>query len=63
MARSMSRLKHGDKDLWESQYPYVYLDGVYLKRNWGGHYGNVAVLVAMAVNERGEREVIGATEG
>ena len=47
----------------EGQYPYVYLDGVYLKRNWGGHYGNVAVLVAMAVNERGEREVIGATEG
>ena len=27
----------------EGQYPYVYLDGVYLKRNWGGHYGNVAV--------------------
>ncbi|HPA66477.1 MAG TPA: IS256 family transposase, partial [Caldisericia bacterium] len=47
----------------EGQYPYVYLDGVYLKRNWGGHYGNVAVLVAMAVNERGEREVIGAAEG
>jgi putative transposase len=47
----------------EGQYPYVYLDGLYLKRNWGGHYGNVAVLVAMAVNERGEREVIGATEG
>ncbi len=32
----------------EGQYPYVYLDGAYLKRNWGGHYGNVAVLVAMA---------------
>jgi len=44
-------------------YPYVYLDGLYLKRNWGGQYGNVAVLVAMAVNERGEREVIGAAEG
>lgn len=47
----------------EGQYPYVYLDGLYLKRNWGGHYGNVAVLVAMAVNKRGEREVIGAAEG
>ena len=44
-------------------YPYVYLDGLYLKRNWGGTYGNVAILVAMAVNERGEREVIGASEG
>ena len=44
-------------------YPYVYLDGIYLKRNWGGSYENVAILVAMAVNETGEREVIGACEG
>lgn len=47
----------------EGSYPYVYLDGIYLKRNWGGTYENVAVLVAMAVNQRGEREVIGAAEG
>lgn len=47
----------------DGSYPYVYLDGIYLKRNWGGEYGNVAILVAMAVNERGEREVIGAAEG
>ena len=47
----------------ERTYPYVFLDGVYLKRNWGGEYENVAILIAMAVNERGEREVIGATEG
>jgi putative transposase len=46
-----------------SSYPYVYLDGIYLKRNWGGSYENVAVLVAMAVNEDGHREVIGAAEG
>ena len=45
------------------RYPYVYLDGIYLKRNWGGSYENVAVLVAMAVNEEGQREVIGAMEG
>ena len=36
----------------DGSYPYVYLDGIYLKRNWGGEYGNVAILVAMAVNER-----------
>jgi transposase-like protein len=47
----------------EGKYPYVYLDGIYLKRNWGGEYRNVAVLIAMAVNQRGEREVIGAAEG
>lgn len=45
------------------QYPYVYLDGIYLKRNWGGNRDNVAVLVALAVNEDGQREVIGAAEG
>ena len=47
----------------KGKYPYVYLDGIYLKRNWGGEYENVAVLLAMAVNEDGYREVIGASEG
>ena len=42
---------------------YVYVDGIYLKRNWGGEYENVAVLVAIAVNEDGYREVLGAAEG
>ncbi len=44
-------------------YPYVYVDGIYLKRNWGGEYENVAALAAIAVNEDGYREVLGATEG
>lgn len=47
----------------KNRYPYVYLDGLYLKRNWGGEYENVSVLIAMAVNEDGYREVIGASEG
>ena len=55
-------------DAWRNRrltgkYPYVYLDGIYLKRNWGGEYENVAILIAMAVNEEGYREVIGASEG
>ena len=41
----------------------MYVDGIYLKRNWGGEYENVAVLVAIAVNEDGYREVLGAAEG
>lgn len=44
-------------------YPYVYLDGIYLKRNWGGEFENVAVLVAIGVNDDGYREIIGAAEG
>lgn len=47
----------------KGKYPYVYLDGIYLKRNWGGEYENVAILIAIAVNEDGYREVIGAAEG
>ena len=45
------------------RYPYVYVDGVYLKRNWGGEYENVSILVAVGVAEDGYREVLGAQEG
>ena len=41
------------------EYPYVYVDGIYLKRSWGSSYENVAVMVAIGVNEDGYREVIG----
>jgi transposase-like protein len=44
-------------------YPYVYLDGIYLKRNWGGEFENVSVLIAIGVDADGYREVLGATEG
>lgn len=37
----------------EVMYPYVYLDGIYLKKNWGGTIENIAVLVALGVNEAG----------
>ena len=47
----------------KGKYPYVYVDGIYLKRSWGGEYENVAILIAMAVNGDGYREVIGAAEG
>ncbi len=52
-----------NRPLQSGKYPYVYVDGTYLKRNWGGEYENVAVLVAIAVNEDGYREVLGAMEG
>ena len=45
------------------EYPYVYVDGIYLKRSWGGSYENVAVIVAIGVNEDGYREVVGCAEG
>ena len=44
-------------------YPYVYVDGVYLKRSLGGEIQNVSILVAIGVNQDGCREIIGAAEG
>ena len=44
------------------EYPYVYVDGIYLKRSRGGSYENVAVMAAVGVNEDGYREVIGCAE-
>ncbi|NLM15593.1 MAG: IS256 family transposase [Clostridiaceae bacterium] len=64
----LNKKVYGHIDTWrnrplQGKYPYVYLDGIYLKRNWGGEYENVAILIAIAVNEDGYREVIGASEG
>jgi len=47
----------------EGEHPYVYLDGILLKRSWGGEVRNVSVLVAIGVNQDGYREVLGAAEG
>ncbi len=47
----------------EGEHPYVYLDGIWLKRTWGGEVKNVSVLVAVGVNADGYREVLGVLEG
>jgi len=64
----LNKKVYGHIETWrnrplQGRYPYVYVDGIYLKRNWGGEYENVAILIAIAVNEEGYREVIGASEG
>jgi putative transposase len=47
----------------QGQHPYVFLDGIWLKRCWGGEVRNVAVLVAVGVNHEGFREILGVREG
>lgn len=47
----------------EGQHAYVFLDGIWLKRCWGGEVKNVAVLVAVGVREDGYREILGVMEG
>ncbi len=55
-------------ELWrtrklEGSFPYVYLDGIVLKRTWAEEVRNVSILVAFGVNEQGFREILGAAEG
>jgi putative transposase len=45
------------------QFAYVVLDGIWLKRSWGGEVKNVAVLVAIGVDQEGYRHVLGVCEG
>ena len=64
----MNKKVYAHIEVWRNrqltgEYPYVYLDGICLKRNWGGDYQNVSILVAIAVDQDGFREIIGATEG
>ncbi|MEQ9379871.1 MAG: IS256 family transposase [Pirellulales bacterium] len=47
----------------EGDHVYVYLDGIWLKRSWGGEVKNIAVLVAVGVRADGHREVLGVCEG
>ena len=59
---------YGKIEEWRMQpingeHPYVFVDGIYLKRSWGGEVQNVAVLVAVGVNEDGYREILGVAEG
>lgn len=55
-------------DAWRTRplsggYPYLFVDGIYLKRSWGGSYENVAVMVAIGANSEGRREIVGCAEG
>ena len=55
-------------DKWRNRkikghYPYVYLDGISLKRTWGGEVRNVSVLVAIGVADDGFRDILGIAEG
>jgi len=59
---------YGKIEEWRMQpivgeHPYVFVDGVSLKRSWGGEVQSVSVLVAVGVNEDGFREILGVMEG
>jgi putative transposase len=47
----------------EGAWPYLWLDATYLKVREGGRIVSRAVIVAVAVNEDGKREVLGVATG
>ena len=47
----------------EGEHPYVFVDGIWLKRSWGGEVRNLSILVAIGVDRDGFREVLGVIEG
>jgi transposase-like protein len=47
----------------EGSFPYVYLDGIVLKRTWAEQVRNISVLVAIGVDAEGYRQVLGVREG
>ncbi len=47
----------------EGNRPYVFLDGLWLKRSWGGEVHNMSLLVAIGVNDEGFSEVLAVAEG
>ena len=68
---TVSRLNqkiYGQIEAWRNrpitgEHPYVYLDGVVLKRSWAGEIRNVSLLVAIGVSAEGFREILGIGEG
>jgi putative transposase len=57
------RIEEWRKQPIEGTFAYVSLDGIWLKRSWGGEVKNVAVLVAIGVDQDGYRQVLGVCEG
>ena len=57
------RVEQWRKRPLEAEYPYVFVDGIWLKRSWCGEVQNVSVLVAIGVTANGFREILGVAEG
>ena len=64
----LNKKVYGHIEAWrnrpiEGEHPYVYLDGIVLKRSWAGEVKNVSVLVAIGVDQDGCRCILGVQEG
>jgi len=65
---NLNKKIYGQIEAWRNQpiegaQPYLYLDGIVLKRSWAGEVRNVSLLVAISVNGDGYRQILGIVEG
>ena len=65
---NLNQKAYGRIEEWRNQpitdkYIYVALDGMWFKRCWGSEVKNVAVLIAVGVDEYGYRSILGVAEG
>ena len=66
---NLNKKAYENIDKWRNRpldgetYPYVYVDGIFLKRCWGENFENISILIAVGVSSDGRREILGAAEG
>ena len=65
---NLNKMIHAKINEWrhrpiEGDHPYVFLDGIVMKRTWAGEVRNVSLLVAIGVTADGYREILGIVEG
>jgi putative transposase len=65
---NLNKRIHAKIEAWrnrpiEGEHPYVFLDGIVMKRTWAGEVRNASLLVAIGVNGEGFREILGICEG
>lgn len=68
MISELNERIHRDIEQWRSrlldaEYPYVFLDWLWLKRSWGQEVKNISVLVAIGVSQTGYRDILAVSEG
>ncbi len=62
-AKVYGHIKRWRNQAIEGGCAYVYLDGLALKRSWGGEIRNVSVLAALGMDAQGHRHVPGVVDG
>jgi transposase-like protein len=65
---NLNKKIYGTIEQWRNRpikgsYPFIYVDGISLKRSWAGEVLNISVLVCIGVNADGCREILGVAEG